>query len=382
MSLLKLYSSFPLKIDYAQKSQIFDKNGRVYIDTFSGIGALPFGHSHPELINTMKRKMERYTHLSNFISDDDAVYVAQKLVRFTGQKGLVYFSNSGAEAVEAALKLIRKISTNKKNKIVYFSGAFHGRTLGALSINGIKKQREPFLPLLSDTVELPFNDTKRFNTYMEEHAKSTIAVVLEAVQGAGGIKPLNSEFANAIRDWKQRYNFLLVCDEVQAGMGRTGKMFSYRHFSLLPNLITVAKALGGGLPLGALIMLEPYTDVFKPGEHGSTFAPNPVSLAGARYVVDNLPALLDDVVIKGDYFKKRLKGMKSDRIADIRGIGLMLAVELRQSSPALADIAFENGLLINIIQGKIIRLLPALNISRKMIDNMVEKLEYILGTLQ
>ncbi|SHE83086.1 acetyldiaminopimelate aminotransferase apoenzyme [Marinitoga hydrogenitolerans DSM 16785] len=377
--ILKMYDYFNIDIDYAKGIYIYSKEGEKYIDTFSGIGVLSFGHSNENLINAMKNKMQRYMHLSNFFLDEDVEWVANKLIEFTDKNGAVFFTNSGTESTEAALKAIKKISTKEKNKIIYFKKGFHGRTLGALSINGFEKLKSPFRPLLPYCKEFEFNDVDGFNDYMKYHGDEIIAVFVEAIQGSGGVMELTKEFSEILNKYHNEKNFILVCDEVQAGLGRTGKFFSYEHFNLKPDIITVGKSLGGGLPLGATIFLNDTTNILKPGDHGSTFAPNPVALAGARYMLDNLPNMLDDVFEKGNYLKNKLESMKTYKIADIRGKGLMIGIELDEPYPDLRESAFKRGLLLNIISNNsVIRLLPALNISYDEIDEIIKILEELL----
>ncbi|MFP4548776.1 MAG: aspartate aminotransferase family protein [Fidelibacterota bacterium] len=378
MSLLKLYDHFEMDIDRAEGIHIYTADGDKYLDTFSGIGVLSLGHSDKNLKQVFINKLERYTHLSNFFIDKDAEYVAEKLIAFTGRKGKVFYSNSGTEANEAVLKTIRKISDKEKCRIIFFDKGFHGRTTGTLSVTGFPKIRDCFNPLLQQTVKLPFNDPDALQNYLVKNNKKVAGIFVEAIQGSGGVVPLTDEFAAMINQLHEKYNFTLVCDEIQAGLGRSGKMFSFQHFGLQPDLITVAKSLGGGLPLGAILFMGNYADILKPGEHGSTFAPNPVSLAGARYIVDNIQEMLSDINKKSDYFFQQIKALNCDKIMDIRGKGLMLAIELKQKDDQLRKRAFEHKLLLNVIKGKIIRLLPALNINFDEIDTIVTKIGEII----
>ncbi|CEP79135.1 MAG: aspartate aminotransferase family protein [Defluviitoga tunisiensis] len=378
MTFLKMYDTFPIEIERAKGVYIFDKKGQKYLDTFAGIGVMSLGHSNPGLLETIKSKLERYMHVSNFFLDEDTLIVSQQLVKFTEKNGSVYFTNSGTEATEAALKAIKKRATPKRNKIIYFENAFHGRTLGSLSINGFKNLREPFEPLIPNTVELKFNDIDDLSNFFDSFGEETLAVFVEPILGSGGVIPIKLEFARAIERYKERYNFILVCDEIQSGLGRTGKIFAYQHYSLSPDIITVAKSLGGGLPLGATIFLENISQAFEKGEHGSTFSPNPVATAGARYILEKLPSLLEDVAKKGEYIIKGLKNKKISRIKEIRGKGLMLGIELKESMPNIINEALDLGLLLNVVKGKVIRLLPALNIEYEEIDEMIDKLEVLL----
>ncbi|MBM7559207.1 aspartate aminotransferase family protein [Marinitoga litoralis] len=377
--ILKMYDYYNLDIDYAEGIYIYNKEGKKYIDTFSGIGVLALGHSNKELIERMKNKMDRYMHLSNYLLDEDAEWVANKLVELTGEKGSVFFTNSGTEATEAALKAIKKLATKDKKKIIYFNNGFHGRTLGALSINGFEKLKAPFWPLIPNCQEFVFNDAEGLKDYMEFHGDEVLAVFVEPIQGSGGVVPLTQEFANVLSYYQKEKNYILVSDEIQAGLGRTGKFYSYEHYNLKPDIITIGKAIGGGLPLGATIFLNDTANILKPGDHGSTFAPNPIALAGARFILENIPNMLDDIKEKGIYFIEKLNSLESFEIADIRGKGLMIGIELIESLSDLKQKAFENNLLLNVIfNNSVIRLLPALNITYEEIDIIINKLEELL----
>ncbi len=380
MSTLKLYNPFPLEVSKGRGIYIYSKDGKEYTDTFSGIGVLSFGHSYEPLLNEMKNKMDRYMHMSNYFKDEDLDVLSGKLVEATGKDGKVFFTNSGTEATEAALKAVKKIATERKNKIIYFSKAFHGRTLGALSLNGFKSLKEPFLPLLPDTVELMFNDAELFEDYMTRYGEQVAAVFLEPVQGSGGIIPVSRDFADAVMKYRKIFKYITVMDEIQAGLGRTGHVYSYQNFNLEPDIITAGKALGGGLPLGAAIFLGETSEILKGADHGSTFAPNPVALAGGRFLMEHLPELLEDVSKKGLYFKELLGNITSSKILEVRGTGLMIGVVLDKAYPELKDRAFkEENLLLNFVgNNSIIRLLPPLNIEYKEIDGIVGKLSGIL----
>ncbi len=378
MSYLKLYDYFPFEIDHCKGVEIFTKDGKKYIDSFSGIGVLSFGHSYDKITELIKTKLNRYSHLSNFFLDEDTEYVAKKLIKYTNQSGKVFFSNSGTEANEGILKTIRKISDETRNQIIYFDQGFHGRTTGSLSVTGFPKIKDCFKPLLQPTVKLPYNNVKAINEYFENYHSKTIALFMEPVQGSGGVIPLTKEFADTINSLHKKHKFVLVSDEIQAGLGRAGKIYSYQHFNIKPDIISVSKSLGGGLPLGAILFLGKYADVLKPGDHGSTFAPNPLALVAAKYILDTLPGMLQDIVKKGDYFSKKLSQINSNKIKIIRGKGLMIGVVLKEKHPELRNNAMKEGLLLNILQDKIIRLLPALNITYDEIDQIILKLGKIL----
>lgn len=368
--LSKVYNPFPVEVQEALGVYIFTKSGERYFDTFSGIGVLAFGHSDPDIKNAIIEKVKRHAHISNFFIDENAPKVAQKLVEKTKRnKGKVFFANSGAEANEAAIKAVKKL---KKGLLVSFVKNFHGRTIGALSITGFPRLREPFVPLLGDVVFLPHNDVNTFKNFMENEQREIAAVFVECIHGSGGVNVIDAELVELINEYKNKKNYLIVADEVQAGLGRTGEFFAFQNFSLKPDIVTVAKSLGGGLPLGAAIFLDEVSDVFSPGDHGSTFAPNPVALAAASVVLDKIDeSLLKEVREKGNYIKKKLQELNK-KIVEIRGLGLMIGVKVNVDGQKLRQKAFENGLLLNVLSENVVRFLPPLNISYSEIEEMME----------
>lgn len=370
-NLVGVYRPFDLQIDHAKGIYIYTKDGRRFVDSFSGIGVLAFGHSDREIQNAMIGKLQRYTHISNFFEDEDAQTVAQGLLNMVKRSGKVFFSNSGTEANEAALKAVKKI---KKGAIISFEGNFHGRTIGSLSITGFPNLRDQFLPLLPDVVFLPFNDHDAFKEFVQTN--QTAAVYVESLLGSGGLKSITQKMARTIMEMKERYGFCLIADEVQSGLGRTGRFFCYEHFGLKPDIITVAKSLGGGLPLGATVFLDDLSDIFAYSEHGSTFAPNPVALAAAKVVLEKLnDQLLSEVRQKGEYLKNELKSINNGLIKEVRGLGLMIGVEVNVEPQRLKEVALKNGLLLNIVGKNVVRFLPPLNITYDEIELLVELFE-------
>lgn len=369
--LSEVYNPFPLEVREAQGVYIFSKDGKKYFDTFSGIGVLAFGHSNPDIKNAIIEKIKRHAHISNFFVDENAPKVAKRLVEKTKRdKGKVFFTNSGAEANEAAIKAVKKL---KKGLLVSFVKNFHGRTIGALSVTGFPKLRDPFTPLLNDVVFLPHNDINAFKNFMENEQKEIAAVFVECVHGSGGLNVIKTELVELINEYKNRKKYLIVADEVQAGLGRTGEFYAFQNFSLKPDIVTVAKSLGGGLPLGAAIFLDDVSNVFSLGDHGSTFAPNPVALAAASVVLDKIDEnLLQEVKEKGNYIKRRLQELNNERIVEIRGLGLMIGVKVDVDGQKLRQRAFENGLLLNVLSENVVRFLPPLNISYSEIEEMLQ----------
>jgi acetylornithine/succinyldiaminopimelate/putrescine aminotransferase len=359
------YNRYHIKVSHAKGIYVWDKDGKSYIDTFMGIGVLLFGHNHEKIIYAMKRKMEKYVHLSNFFLDEDALFVAQRLVEETGRYGKVFFTNSGAESTECALKVVRKVK--KTGKILSFVRNFHGRTLSALSVTGFENIRSQFVND-ENVVFLPY-DYETVKRFLEEE-KHIAAVFLEVVHGSGGLDVIPQEIVQLVSDYKKEHSYLIITDEVQSGLGRTGKFYAYQHFSIQPDIVTVAKGIGGGLPLGACIMLEEYADVFKTGEHGSTFAPNPLALAAGRAVLEMIDEhLLNHVVKTGKYFEERFSNLGS-----VLGMGLMRGLKPKLSVDSKWIERFINqGLLVNILANGVVRFLLPLNITREQIDEVYKR---------
>jgi acetylornithine/N-succinyldiaminopimelate aminotransferase len=375
---MNLYKEFDFKVDRALGVNIYDTQGNRYLDTFSGIGVLALGHSHEEVLKAQQLQMKRFEHISNFFIQDDAEEIAKILVIKTGRTGQVFFTNSGTEAVEAALKAVKKKSQESgRKKIMTFSNAFHGRTLGSLSLNGFERMRKPFEPLLDNVVRIPFNNLEKFQEAIDKHINETVALFLEPIQGSGGVVKLDQASADMIKNTLGKYDVLLVCDEIQAGLGRTGKFYAYQHLGIHPDIITLGKAIGGGLPLGATVFLNGTETIFQQGDHGSTFAPNPISIAGGKVVVKKISEIMDTIEEKGAYFVSNIK--QTEKIQEIRQTGLMIGITLTEPDPKLRVKAQEKGLLINVLNNRIIRLLPALNIEYSEMDEMIGILNELLS---
>jgi acetylornithine/succinyldiaminopimelate/putrescine aminotransferase len=292
----------------------------------------------------------------------------------------VFFTNSGAEAIETSLKLIRKYSGPDKI-IVSFSNAFHGRTYGSLSLGGKEEYKKFFAPLLPNIMQLEFNNVDQLNQNIDS---DTAAVYLEFIQGEGGVRVALEQFISKIKSLKKKYDFILVADEVQSGMGRTGKPFAYNHFNVNPDLVIVAKAIGGGLPLGAMITNQQYSDVFEPGDHGSTFGGNPVACAAGLAVINEVfeNGLVNEVAKLGDYFLTKLKMIQEenpDQILDVRGLGFMLGVELHQRCLSLTEEFRKNGILVNCTNENVLRILPPLISTQENIDHFINVFRSILS---
>ncbi|MFN3691681.1 MAG: aspartate aminotransferase family protein [Fervidobacterium sp.] len=362
------YRRYKIQIERARGIKIWDRQGNEYIDTFMGIGVLLFGHNHDYIIKRIKEKIDRYIHISNFFLDDDAEFIAKRLVQETAKSGKVFFTNSGAESTECALKVIKKF--RKKGKIVSFLRNFHGRTLKALSITGFDSIRTQFTE--DENVVFLSYEPEEVEEFFKNNDIS--AVFVETVHGSGGLDVIPKEIVEIINTYKPVKEFILVADEVQSGLGRTGKFYAYQHFDISPDIVTVAKGIGGGLPLGACILLGEYSDAFLPGEHGTTFAPNPVALAGGRAVLEMIDSnTLKRVNDLGKFFDQRFSSINV--VKEIRGLGLMKGIVVDERIKLSVEDFLENELLVNILSNGVIRFLLPLNIDKSEIEMIVQLFE-------
>ncbi len=380
--ILKTYNRLDLEIDKIRGNYIYTKDGRKYLDFFSGIAVNNLGYDR-DVIKAMTDKMQDYTHISNYFYDSDRDELARILIE-SSMEGRVFYTNSGAESTEAALKLIRKWGKeNKKNKILTAMNSFHGRTTGALALTGQKKYRKDFEPLISGVDYFTFNDSESLASMVDE---DTAAVFLEAVQGEGGVIPLTDEFVEELMKLKNKYNFLLVMDEIQTGLRRCGTMFAYENYNVKPDLILLAKSLGGGLPLGAVIVSKHIENVLSVGDHGSTFGGNPVACAGGLAALTKLTNPIFAEVIKknASYLYKKLFSLKKsypEVIKDLRGISMMLGLEVGEYALMIKERAMKEGVLINITGGTVIRIIPPLTITSSDINLFINVLEKIVSTI-
>jgi len=376
--LLQTYKRIPLDISHGEGVYLFTTDGKKYLDFFSGLAVNALGYGNPQIIKTIEEQIKKHLHLSNYYISKSQIELAELLVKYTGLSK-VFFTNSGTEAIEASLKLIRKARGPEK-KIITFTNAFHGRTYGALSLSGKEIYRKQFSPLLTNIVQLEFNDV---NQLEENISKDTAAVYLEFIQGEGGIRVASAEFVEKLRELKIKYNFALVADEVQSGIGRTGKPFAFNHFDFEPDIIIAAKSIGGGLPLGAMITNEKYSDVFQYGDHGSTFGGNPVACAAGILVIKEVleKRLIEDVASLGSEFLSELNLLKekfAEKIAEVRGFGFMIGVEMNSPCTDFVNEFRNRGVLVNCTSENVIRILPPLISTKENIDKFLTIFEDIL----
>ncbi|MEI6811421.1 MAG: acetylornithine transaminase [Actinomycetes bacterium] len=349
-------------------SVVKDSEGRSYLDFLAGIATNILGHSHPAVVSAVRKQIATLGHVSNFYMHPGVIELAEKLQTLVGDpKAKVFFCNSGAEANEAAFKLSRKTG---RTSVVATIGSFHGRTLGALSLTGQHSKRDPFLPLVEGVSHVPFGDIAAMKRKVNAR---TAMVIVEPILGEGGVVVPPPGYLRAIRDICDRTGALMVCDAVQTGMGRTGQWFGYEHEGIFPDVVTVAKGLGGGLPLGAMIALGDASKLFQPGDHGSTFGGNPIACAAALAVIDVLEK--DKLLIKVRAHEALIKAEMNSfpGVKIVRGQGLLLGVVLKRKIAYILREALEDdGVLVNAPDPYVIRIAPALNISEKEVRTFME----------
>jgi len=379
------YKRAEIVIDKGAGVKVLDKNGKSYIDFMAGIAVCGLGHCHPVIVNAVKSQAEKLFHISSLYYIESQTKLASWLVK-NSFADRVFLSNSGTEANEAAIKLARKHfqdkGENNRFKIITALKSFHGRTYGGLSATGQDKIKKGFYPILEGFDHVLFND---INGLKEKIDKNTCAVMLEPILGEGGIILPKPGYLEDVRKLCDDTGTLLIFDEIQTGIGRTGKLFGYMNFNVEPDIITLAKALGNGLPIGAMLAKEHIAQAFVPGSHGSTYGGNPIACAGAFAVTQVIEKekILDNCLIQGEYFKNQLISLKKKHqiIKDIRGIGLMIGVELDIEGAVIVQKALEKGFLINCVQLNVLRFVPPLIITKKNIDALIEALDDILTSL-
>jgi acetylornithine/N-succinyldiaminopimelate aminotransferase len=369
--LMQNYAQLPLVIVRGKGALVWDAEGRSYLDCVGGIAVNSVGHCHPKVVAAIKNQVEQLIHCSNLYWFPQSVTLARRLARLSGLDR-AFFCNSGAEANEAAIKLVRKYAHDhgKVNpEIISFTNGFHGRTLGSLAATAQPKFWKGFEPLPGGFRHLPYNDV---NALLAAITPDTAAIFVEVVQGEGGVNEATPEFMKALMDARDKYGVPLVFDEIQCGLARTGKMFAWERYGVKPDVMTLAKALGGGLPIGALLARDEVAAIFQPGTHGSTFGGNPVSCAAALAVLDVLDdeRLLANVVHTGSYLKERLAALRQEFpfIKEVRGRGLLVGMELDRHGKRLVTLCQERGLLVNCTVDKVIRFMPPLIITRSEVD--------------
>ena len=381
--LMHTYTRQPISIVRGRGSRVFDLEGREYVDFVAGVAVNVLGHGHPDLIAAIQKQSQHLLHASNLYYTEPQVKLAEALVEHSfAQK--VFFCNSGAEANEAAIKLARRYAHNKHGaarfEIITMLQSFHGRTMATLTATGQEKVQKGFEPLLPGFTYVPFND---LNAVEQAITPATAAIMLELIQGEGGVQVADPAFVRSLRDLCRDRDILLILDEVQTGMGRTGTLFAYEHYGIQPDIMTLAKGLGGGLPIGACLATDKVAAAFTPGTHASTFGGNPLACSAALAVMRVLleGRLLMQSRAVGQYMAKSLLELKDrlPNVKDVRGLGLLQGVELTiDGTPVVTD-CLNRGLLINCTMDRVLRFVPPLIITQREIDRLVDVLADVLG---
>jgi acetylornithine/N-succinyldiaminopimelate aminotransferase len=384
--LMKTYRRPPAVFTHGRGCRVYDSRGREYLDFLGGIAVNALGHAHPRMVRVIRREAGRATHISNLFHNAYQAPLARKLAEWSGLDR-VFFANSGSEAIEGALKLARAYSHGKatrsgapKTRILALENSFHGRTMGALSITHTLKYREPFAPLIPGVEFVRFNDLADLEAKFDD---SVCAIVIEPIQGEGGVLMLSQAFWQRARALATQHDAALIADEIQSGLGRTGRKFAYQTLGPLPDIVTVAKPLAGGLPLGGIIASERFAAAFSPGLHGSTFGGGPLVCAAALEFLTIVEDedLLANARARGAELHEGLQKLASrlDFIREVRGEGLIVGIDLSVEGPPFVQEALRRGLLINCTHEHILRLLPPLIIRARDVAEFLAKFETVLA---
>jgi len=377
--IMNTYNRFPLVFESGDGMYITDENGKTYLDFVAGIAVNSLGHANKKLANAISEQANTLIHCSNLYWTKPQISFAQKIIS-NSSFSKIFFCNSGAEANEAAIKISRKYGGAKgKFEIVTLKNSFHGRTMGAVTATGQEKYHKGFAPMLSGIKYALLND---FESLKQTVTDKTCAVFIEPIQAEGGIHPCDFEYLKQVRNLCDEMDMLLVYDEVQCGLGRTGKLFASQYFGVEPDVVSIAKGIAGGFPMGAMLVNE-RADVFAPGEHASTFGGSPLACAAASVVIDELTSsLCANAENQGHYLTSKLNALKEkfDIIIDVRGVGLIQGIELSVLVSPIISKCIENGLLLVSAGTNVIRFVPALIVTEEDIDKMIDILEESLAT--
>lgn len=377
------YKRLSLDIVRGEGSHLIDRDGKRYLDFFGGLAVNALGYGHPAVLKAIHEQAERFLHLSNYYIQETQVRLAERLITTTGYQK-IFFSNSGTEAMEGVIKLARKWGKPQSKETLYaLSNSFHGRTMGALTLTDRTKYREGFDPLLPNVGHIGFNDLSALRAAVNE---KTLGVVLEFIQGEGGVYPVSREFTDALQELRHKYGFLIIADEIQCGIGRTGKFFGFEHYDVHPDIVVIAKAIGGGLPLGAFLGNDRVADTFEVGNHGTTFGGNPVACAAGVAVMEQVVdgRLMEQAGRTGEMLLEAFRGIQGDfpgLVKEVRGRGLMLGLELNRPGQAVVDELQRMGILVNCTNTTVIRMLPPYIVTRQECDRVVAALRDVLSAL-
>jgi predicted acetylornithine/succinylornithine family transaminase len=373
---IKTYTRIPVVIVKGKGLKVWDLDGNEYLDFFPGWAVSGLGHCHPRVVNAVRNYLKKIIHVPNNYYNMLQGKLAQRIVEHSF-KGKAFFCNSGAEANEAAIKLVRAYGTHKhRYEIITMKNSFHGRTLATVTATGQEKYHKGFEPLPAGFRSVAFNDIKAVEDAVRD---TTVAIMIELIQGEGGINVADRDYISALRKLCNEKDLALIFDEVQTGMGRTGKMFCFEHYGVAPDVMTLAKSLGGGLPIGAMVASTRFQDVLKPGMHASTFGGSPIACSAALAVFEAIKRdkLLENTNEMAEYLVKRLNELKSKRsiIKEIRGKGLMIGIELKIEGKDIVEACFKERLLINCAHGNVLRVMPGLIVNKKEINKAISILD-------
>ena len=378
------YKRLPLEVERGEGCYLFTADGTRYLDFFGGIAVNALGYNHPRLCKAIEDQIHKYVHLSNYFVQQPQVKLAEKILTASKFKR-IFFTNSGTEATEGAIKLARKWGkTIGKDKLFGLSNAFHGRTLGALSLMDKQKYREGYEPFVENFGHLKFNDVDELRRAVNE---KTLGVFIEFVQGEGGIFVVSQEYARELNSLRDKYGFLIIGDEIQSGIGRTGKLFGFQHTGVIPDIVLLAKPIGGGLPLGAILGNDRVAETFTYGVHGTTFGGNPVACAAGLVVLEEVldKGLMHHAEEIGTYLTARLTQLKNDfptLIREVRGFGCMIGTELTQDGQPVVDALQRRHILVNCTNVNVLRFVPPLIVTQEQCDEMVDALRSVLEELK
>jgi acetylornithine/N-succinyldiaminopimelate aminotransferase len=379
---LQTFKRYPITLERGNGSHVWDVEGKEYIDALGGIAVNSIGHNHPALVKAIQDQATKLIHISNFYLSVPQVELSKKLVELSGLDR-VFFSNSGAESVEGAIKIARKYahSIGRGGEIISFEGSFHGRTLATIAATGKKQMQKGFEPIPKGFKQVPFNNIEAAKNAV---SKETAAFIIEPIQGEGGINIADASFLKELRNFCNQQNIVLIFDEIQCGIGRTGKMFANEHFDIKPDIMTLAKALGGGMPIGAILSNEKVSSAIEFGDHGTTFGGNPLACAAslACLKVIETEKLLNQAEEKENWLKDKIKKLNNPNIKEIRGKGLMIGIEFNFETKPLAAKMLENGVLANATADNVLRLVPPLNISISDLEEIIVVLKKSLTELK
>jgi acetylornithine/N-succinyldiaminopimelate aminotransferase len=384
--LLHTYDRHPLLLTHGKGAYVYGEDGGKYLDFLSGIGVMALGYSHPKITKVLKEQAGKLVHVSNLFYTEYPSALAQKLTKLSGLDR-AFFCNSGTEAWEGALKFARVVASSrglkKRTKFLALEDSFHGRTMGSLATTFAEKYRKPFAPVMPGVTFVKFDDVEDLKKKFDE---DVCAICIETIQGESGIHPISREFMKTARELTKKSGALLLIDEIQCGLGRTGKMFAYEYYGVKPDVVTLAKPLASGLPLGAILVTKDVAEAIHPGMHGTTFGGGPLACAVALEVLQVMEdeKILDHVQEVGGYFLDLLQQLDARHgcIVDVRGVGLMVGVELDSADLAKAaqKAMLEQKIIINRTHDKVLRFLPPFIVTKKQIESVVKALDQVLSS--